>query len=205
MNKALFLDRDGTIVKEIPGTGDSESFGYLTKAEDVELIEGSADAIALAKENGFKTIIITNQSAIARGWITEEDFRRINDRMFVLLKQENSSAIIDDVFYCPFHPDGTIERYKKLSENRKPGTGMIIEAKAKHDIDLSGSYIIGDALSDIQCGNKAGIKSVLVLTGYGKSAKQKLSANRLTDTIIKSNLLDAVKSIIEIEHESNAS
>src|SRR5689334_7127797 len=96
-NKALFLDRDGTIVKEIP-SGNPEkpdSLGYLTEPSQVEIIEGSADAISLARQLGFKIIIITNQSAIARGWLTEEKLEEINRRTYDLLLEGNGNALID--------------------------------------------------------------------------------------------------------------
>lgn len=204
MNKALFLDRDGTVVKEIdkltnlPGENISaETLGYLTSVEQVELIAGSADAIALARKSGFKIIIITNQSAIARGWLTEENLHEINQKMYNLLKLSNPGAIVDDLFYSPYHKDGTIKKYSVDHSSRKPGIRMILEAKQKHDIDLSTSYMVGDSYSDMICGINAGIKNILVETGYGKMTYKKCLDENLKIDFIASNLLDAVNNIVK--------
>jgi len=197
-SRALFLDRDGTILREIEGSS-PENLGYLTSVEQVELIGGSADAIALARNSGYKTIILTNQSAIARGWLTEDEFREINSRMFELLIHANVQAIIDDLFFSPYHKDGIIEKYKKESPSRKPDIGMILEAQEKHDIDLGASFMIGDAYSDIKCGVNAGIRNILVMTGYGKVAYKKCLDEKLKIDFIAKNLLDAVQYIAGIE------
>jgi D,D-heptose 1,7-bisphosphate phosphatase len=194
VNKALFLDRDGTVLKEIQGKT-PETLGYLTDVQQVELIEGSADAIALAQKLGFKVIIITNQSAIASGWLTEENFHKINHKMNELLLQANKSAVIDDLFFSPYHKDGIVDQYKTEHSSRKPDIGMILEAKEKHDIDLSKSYMIGDAYSDMKCGENAGIKNILVTTGYGKMTYEKCLDENLKINFIASNLLEAVKYI----------
>jgi D-glycero-D-manno-heptose 1,7-bisphosphate phosphatase len=195
-SKAIFLDRDGTIIKEITGKpGTPASLGYVTKEEEVELIENSADAIALARKLGFKVIVITNQSAIARGWIDRNGLDKINNRMYELLLNANPDAIIDDLFYSPYHPEGIIEEYKKESETRKPDIGMILEAKEKHNIDLSGSYMVGDSYSDILCGFNAGISNILVMTGYGKIAYKKCLDEKLKIDFIADNLFEAVKLI----------
>ena len=195
---ALFLDRDGTILKEIEGSS-PDNLGYLTSVEKVELIGGSADAIALARNSGYKTIILTNQSAIARGWLTEDEFREINSRMYELLIRANKQAVIDDLFFSPFHKDGIIEKYKKESPSRKPDIGMILEAQKKHDIDLGASFMIGDAYSDIKCGVNAGIRNILVMTGYGKVAYKKCLDEKLKIDFIAKNLLDAVQYIAGID------
>jgi D-glycero-D-manno-heptose 1,7-bisphosphate phosphatase len=218
-SKALFLDRDGTITKEIPvearagksgksiggtsigGTSvsgkENLNFGYVTEVEQVELIAGSADAIAKARKLGYKIIIITNQSAIARGWLTEEKLEKINQRMYDLLNEQNPDAIIDDLFYSPYHTDGVIEKYRISSPYRKPGIAMITDAGAKHNINLNGSYLIGDSYSDIKCGLNAGIKTILVLTGYGKTAYKKCLDEKLKINFIANNLSEAVKYIEE--------
>lgn len=195
-SKALFLDRDGTILKEITGVkGTPASLGYVTKTEEAELIDKSADAIALARKSGYKIIVITNQSSIARGWLTIEQLQAINERMFDLLAEQNPEAVIDDLFYSPYHTEGIIEEFTKESDTRKPEIGMIIKAKEKHNIDLSGSYMIGDAFTDMQCGVKAGIKTILVKTGYGKIAYKKCLDEKLKIDFIADNLYEAVKLI----------
>jgi D,D-heptose 1,7-bisphosphate phosphatase len=200
MNKALFLDRDGTILSEIEGTS-PETLGYLTRVEDVKLIEGSAEAIALARKLGFKIIIITNQSAIARGWLTKNELDRINNKMYELLKQSDPDARIDALYYSPFHKDGIVKEYTAEHHSRKPDIGMILEAKSDLDIDISASYIIGDAYSDMKCGINAGLSNILVKTGYGKIAYKKCLDEKLKIDFIASDLLDAVKYIEKISQK----
>ena len=198
MNKALFLDRDGTILKEIEGTS-PETLGYLINVQQVELIPGAAEAIELSRKLGYKTIVITNQSSIARGFITEGDLDNIHEKMYSLLKESSPGAIIDDLFYSPFYKEGIIEKYSIESPQRKPGIGMILDAQKKHDIDLGKSYMIGDSITDIKCGNNAGLKNILVMTGYGKIAYRKCLDENLKINFIASNLLEAVQHIQEID------
>ena len=194
MNKALFLDRDGTILKEVPGET-PETLGYLVRVEDVELIDGSAGAIAAAKKLGYKIIIITNQSAVARGWLTIEELDEINSRMYSLLESSNPDAKIDALYFSPYHKEGTIEEYSIEHNSRKPDIGMILDAKRDFDIDLNGSYMIGDAVSDMKCGENAGLINILVETGYGKMAKRKCLDEKLKIDFIASNLKEAVEFI----------
>jgi len=194
LNKALFLDRDGTILKEVPGET-PETLGYLVRVEDVELIDGSAGAIAAAKELGYKIIIITNQSAVARGWLTIEELDKINSRMYSLLESSNPDAKIDALYFSPYHKEGTIEEYSIEHNSRKPDIGMILDAKRDFDIDLNGSYMIGDAVSDMKCGENAGLINILVETGYGKMAKRKCLDEKLKIDFIASNLKEAVEFI----------
>lgn len=195
MNKAIFLDRDGTILEEIPS--DSETCGYVTRIDDVRLIKGSADAIADIRQLGYKIIIVTNQSAIARGLITESELDSINSRMFELLIRQNPRAVIDDLYYSPYHKEGIIDKYKKDHPSRKPGIAMLTEAQKKHKIDLSLSFMIGDAYSDMQCALNAGVKSILVLTGYGKLTQRKCLDEKLKIDFIAKDLPDAVKILKE--------
>ena len=194
MNKALFLDRDGTILKEVPGET-PETLGYLVRVEDVELIDGSAGAIAAAKKLGYKIIIITNQSAVARGWLTIEELDKINSRMYSLLESSNPDAKIDALYFSPYHKEGTIEEYSIEHNSRKPDIGMILDAKRDFDIDLNGSYMIGDAVSDMKCGENAGLINILVETGHGKMAKRKCLDEKLKIDFIASNLKEAVEFI----------
>ena len=194
MNKALFLDRDGTIVKEVPGKT-PETLGYLLTVEDVELIEGSAAAIAVARKSGYKIIVITNQSAVARGWLSLEELDRINQKMYEMLLEENPEAIIDALYYSPYHTDGNVKEYSIEHDSRKPNTGMIMQAKEDHNIELDSSWMIGDSLSDMQTGVNAGLHNILVETGYGKPAHRKCLDEKVKIDFIASNLSDAVKYI----------
>lgn len=198
MKRALFFDRDGTILKEIEGDS-PETLGYLTSVKQVELINGAADAISLSRSIGYLNIILTNQSVIARGMLSEKELHKIHERMYELLKEQNPAALIDDLFYSPYYKDGILEEFAIDSPLRKPGIGMIKEAQKKHDIELSGSYMIGDSFTDMQCGLNAGIKNILVLTGYGKIAYKKCLDENLKIDFIASNILEAVQQIQETE------
>src|SRR5262249_53402651 len=148
-NKALFVDRDGTINREAH---------YLNRPEDLELIPGVTRALRLARLHGWLIIVITNQSGVARSYLTLETLHEIHDKLRTVLGADD--VYLDSIYYCPHHPD----------ENctcRKPQTGMIEQAVREHDIDISRSWVIGDAVSDIGAGRSAGCRTVLVLTGHG--------------------------------------
>lgn len=181
MSKAIFLDRDGTINKEV---------NYLKSADELEIFPGTIKALQKFKNLGFKNIIITNQSGIARGYLSEIDLEKIHNKLLELLNKD-SGNLIDDIFHSPFHPDGIIEKYKSDSPDRKPGTGMIEKAMKKHSIELQESFIIGDSFTDMLCGKNAGLKKILVLTGYGKEALSKCREENIEIDYAAADLLDA--------------
>lgn len=150
-NKALFLDRDGVI---------NVDKHYVHKIEDCEFMDGIFDLCRTAKEKGYKLIVITNQAGIAKGYFTEDDFRKFME--YVRSEFIRQGCPLDDVFYCPYHIDG-IGKYRKDSWDRKPNPGMILKAAEKHHIDLSRSVLIGDQQSDIEAGKRAGLKSCLLV------------------------------------------
>lgn len=156
--RAVFLDRDGTI---------NVLKGFLKRIEDFELISGVANAIKKINESSYLTIIITNQPVIARGECTFEELENIHKKMETELGKQG--AYIDDIFFCPHHPDngyeGEIPELKFDCECRKPKIGMLIQAAEKYNIDLSKSWYIGDTTMDIQTGINAGMKTILVKTG----------------------------------------
>jgi D-glycero-D-manno-heptose 1,7-bisphosphate phosphatase len=146
-NKALFLDRDGVI---------NIDKGYVHKIEDFEFIEGIFDLCKSYQDKGYLIIVITNQAGIARGYYTEEDFLKLSEWMKKEFAKRN--VIITDIFYCPHHPDFTGE-----CECRKPKPGMILKAAKKYNIDLSESILIGDKITDIEAGKRAGIKNCYII------------------------------------------
>jgi len=152
LNKALFLDRDGVINIEK---------NYVYKIEDFLFIDGIFELVGFFKEKGYKIIVITHQTGIARGFYTEEDFKILNDWM--LKEFELRNAAIDEVYYCPDHPEHGIGEYKKDSFDRKPNPGMILKAKEKFSLDLKSSWLIGDKMSDIQAAINAGIGNNVLL------------------------------------------
>lgn len=160
--KAIFLDRDGVINKEV---------SYLSNPDDFEFIEGSIEALKTLKQKGFLLIVITNQAGIARGFFTEKTLQKIHEKMIKLLKQENIA--LDDIYYCPHHPEFTGE-----CDCRKPNPGMILKAKKQHNISLKNSFMVGDTLNDIETGMNARCKTVLLLTGYGEEERRKIDGIR---------------------------
>lgn len=149
--KAIFLDRDGTINKYV---------GFLTDINEFELLDGVADAIQMINESGYLAIVVTNQPVIARGEVSVGELQEIHNKMETLLGQ--SGAYIDDIFYCPHHPhkgyEGERPEYKIECECRKPKPGMLFAAAEKYNIDLRESWMIGDGENDIEAGKNAGCK-----------------------------------------------
>lgn len=183
--KCIFLDRDGTINKHV---------GFLNEAKRMELEDGAADAIRSINESEFLAVVVSNQPVIARGECTVSELNNINNRMHMLLGQEG--AYLDGLYYCPHHPDkgfpGEIKELKIVCNCRKPAIGMINQAVNDYNIDIDGSWIIGDTTGDIQTGINAGLKTALVLTGEaGKDGKYKVQPDLIAD-----NLEECVKMII---------
>lgn len=149
---AIFFDRDNTLII---------CDGYLGDPAQVALMPGAADAVARARRLGFATVIVSNQSGVGKGIYTEDDVQAVNSRLDTLLAAENSAAVIDRHEYCPFHPEATVARYRQESELRKPRPGMIIKAAEQLALDLSRSWLIGDAPRDIEAGKAAGCRTIL--------------------------------------------
>ena len=151
---AVFLDRDGVVNKEV---------GYITSIEQVEIYDFAIEAINMFHNAGWKVIIITNQSAVARGMLTEA-------KLYEIHKYFRDCLNVDDIFYCPHYPpiDEEIYPYNIYCNCRKPDIGMVIKAVKKHNIDLKKSYLVGERESDILTGKNAQVSTVLVKTGYGK-------------------------------------
>ncbi len=183
--KAIFLDRDGTI---------NEYVGFLGKEEDFRLIPGVSEAIKKINNSGYLAIVVTNQPVIARGEVTEEELEEIHKKMETLLGLDG--AYIDDIYYCPHHPDkgfeGEIPELKIECDCRKPKTGMLEKAAREHNIDLSSSIMIGDSTLDIKMAENAGMQSILLKTGQkGEDGKYDVSP-----TLIAEDLNDAINKII---------
>lgn len=184
--RAIFLDRDGTM---------NVSKGFISNAEDLELIPGTIEAIKAINKSGALAIVITNQPVIARGECSFEELHNIHNKLKTLLGEKG--AFVDDIFYCPHHPDkgfeGEVPELKFDCECRKPKTGMIDEAVDKYNIDLSKSYMVGDSTMDLELARNAGVKSVLVDTGFaGNDGKYDRSCD-----IEAKDLLDAIEKIIK--------
>jgi D-glycero-D-manno-heptose 1,7-bisphosphate phosphatase len=149
--KAVFLDRDDTLVNDP---------GYIQRPDQVLLLPGAAEALIQLKKMGYLLIIVTNQSGVARGLITEQQLELIHQRLKKLFAAEG--AQIDAIYYCPYHPEGTVKDFSIESNLRKPNAGMFFQAEKDLDIDLEQSWMIGDSYRDIKAGKAAGCRTILV-------------------------------------------
>jgi D-glycero-D-manno-heptose 1,7-bisphosphate phosphatase len=183
MNRGgIFLDRDGTINREVE---------YLSSPDELELLPGSAQAIRLANELGFKVIIVTNQSGVARGFFTEETLQLIHDRLLAMLAAEN--ARIDAIYYCPHHPELGVGKYKTDCSCRKPKTEMADKAVAQFNLDPRESYVIGDRMADVELARNIGAHPILVKTGYGNDELALCRSRNIQMEYVAEDLLDAVR------------
>lgn len=174
MNNAVFLDRDGVITHDPPH--------YAHRIDQLKLIPKSAEAIGLLNENGFKVVVVSNQAGVARGYYQEKDVEIYNSAMKKEL--EKNDAYIDAIYYCPHHPDAKMDAYRRDCDCRKPKPGMLKRAEKDLNLDLKRSFLVGDKMSDIEAGYRAGCKTILVLTGHG-SDELKMNANTKPDHISK--------------------
>jgi len=179
---AILVDRDGTLITEK---------NFLSDIEQVEVQPGAPDAIKIFNNLRFKVIVVSNQSGVARGYFSEEKVREINKYVQEIFRK--SGAIIDDFYFCPHHPQGTLPQYRKDCNCRKPGPGMALKAAREHNLDLKKSVVIGDKVSDIQFGKNIGAKTILVKTGYGEETLRTLanSPSLPTPDYVATDILDA--------------
>jgi len=166
VRKAVFLDRDGTLNVEKD---------YLHRIEDFEFIPGAPEAIKKLKDAGFLVIVITNQSGVGRGYYTLQDVDRLHEH--IQKKLSEAGTAIDAFYVCPHHPTEGVSEYKKDCDCRKGKPGMLLQAAQDFNIDLSRSYMVGDKEADIEAGEKAGCRSIMVLTGYGEEAAKHMTTN----------------------------
>lgn len=171
-SKAVFLDRDGTLIEEV---------NYLSRVEDLQFFPYTKKVVEMLKENGFLVIIITNQSGIGRGIFEESAMHEVHEAI-----QNELDGQIDAFYFCPHLPDADCSC-------RKPRTEMIEQAAERFSIDLKKSWMIGDKVMDVGAGFNAGTRTALVLTGHGKNEVGKLEQQ---PDIIGENLLEAVEQII---------
>jgi D-glycero-D-manno-heptose 1,7-bisphosphate phosphatase len=173
---AVFWDRDNTLI---------EDPGYLSDPEQVKLMPGAAQAIRRLTEAGFENIIVTNQSAIARGLLDEPTLERIHARLRELLAAQG--AEIDAIYYCPYleGPEAVVEEYRLESDLRKPRPGMLAKASLERKIDLAGSWMIGNSLSDTQAGRAAGCRTILITEGSesGRDRSVDFTAKSLEEAV----------------------
>jgi D-glycero-D-manno-heptose 1,7-bisphosphate phosphatase len=189
---AVFLDRDGTINEEV---------NYLGDPAQLKLTPGAAKAIHLLNSHHIPVIVVTNQAGIARGYFTIAQMHLVHHALDAMLAPDN--AKIDAYYFCPHHPTAGIGEYKISCTCRKPEPGMFHQAAQDLHLDLTKSYLVGDKLTDIQAGNRAGCRTVLVETGYGKAESTNCQSEIKPDRI-SPDLLEATDWILtQFQDRSN--
>lgn len=183
---AVFIDRDGTLNEEV---------GYVNHIDRLRLYPWAAEAIRKLNRARVPVIVITNQSGVGRGYFSEELVHKVHQK--IALELAASEARLDAFYYCPHHPDAAQETYRKKCQCRKPLAGMLDEASKRFNIDVKSSYVVGDSARDMEMGFKAGARTVLVMTGYGRGNYENQRARwpRQPD-LIAENLLEAVEKIL---------
>lgn len=151
IQRAVFLDRDGTI---------NVDTGYVHTVEEFEFLPQAIEAIKLLNDNGFLVIVVTNQAGVARGYYTEADVIELHQ--FINRELQKQGAYIDAFYICPHHPTEGIGEYRKSCECRKPGSQMVVDAGKDFNVDLHASWIIGDKISDIFAGAQVGCTGILI-------------------------------------------
>lgn len=189
MNKAIFLDRDGTINVEK---------NYLYRKEDFEFLPGAVEGLKLLQKAGYLLIIITNQSGIGRGYYTDQDFQKLNDWMLGDLKSKN--VIIADVYYCPHLPDAKVEAYRMDCECRKPKLGLFQKAIIDHNVDLSLSYAIGDKIRDCEICKTTKCKGFLIAENEKTDIIKDVKSHRIQNVDYCSDLYECA---LKITHRSD--
>lgn len=185
-DKVAYLDRDGTIIVEK---------NYLGSPEGVELIHGSDKAIRLLNEAGYRVFGISNQAGIARGYFNVGDAFAVNKKVIDLVAE--GGGLLEEIFYCPHHPEGILPEYSKTCGCRKPGIGMVEQAVEKYNLKPSETVVIGDRTLDIELGHRLGATTILVLTGYGLSDKKEIVSKGLTQPdYYADDLLSGVNSFL---------
>ena len=188
-NRAIFLDRDGTVTAEV---------GYVNDTNRLTLLPRTGKAIKLINQSFFKAILATNQAGVARGYFSEEMIIKANKRLQTLLQIEG--AFLDKIYYCPHHPKTGKKPYRSNCNCRKPLPGMLLKAAEEFNLDLSGCYVVGDKLSDAVLAKNAGARAIIVRSGYG-AGELKLSRRDsfLKKVFIAEDLMEAVLWIFDQE------
>ena len=172
LQPAVFLDRDGTLIREI---------GYLCRPDQIELLDGVPAAIRALHDGGFKTVVVTNQSAVARGWLSEAGLKQIHRLLLDKLAQQG--ALLDAIYYCPHHPSEGIGGYRLVCDCRKPNPGMIYRAASDLTLAPSRSYVVGDQEVDRELALRVGATPVLV-----RRNGEQLFVNEVSQTKVFANL-----------------
>lgn len=186
MNKAIFIDKDGTLIHDIPYNVDPALLCFNS---------GAVEALATLSRMGYMLIVVSNQSGVARGFFRPEDLHALQS---ALKKRMQAAGVKLDAFlFCPHHPDGSVAPYNIDCDCRKPNPGLILQAAERHDIDLTRSWMIGDILNDVEAGNRAGCKTILL--NNGNESEWITSALRKPTAIVSS--FEEVVQVITHQHQ----
>jgi D-glycero-D-manno-heptose 1,7-bisphosphate phosphatase len=179
---AIFLDRDGTL---------NVDHGYVHEIDNFQFIDGTIEALQELKKMGFALVVVTNQSGIARGMFTEDQFMTLTEWMDWSLADRDVD--LDGIYFCPHHPEGAVEAYRQQCDCRKPQPGMLLSAQEELDIDMASSYIVGDKVEDMLAGQAAGVGTkVLVRTGKPVTAEGEAAADWVINSL--ADLAERIKS-----------
>jgi len=188
LDKAVFLDRDGTLIREV---------GYLSRPDEIRVLPEACEAVRRINQAGLKAIVITNQSGLGRGFFDEAELGAIHARLSELFAAEDAS--LDAFFYCPHHPDSQHPAFSRVCDCRKPSPGLLERARDVLGVSLADSVIIGDKLVDVESGHRAGALGILVRTGYGEFSELQLKdkENQTEPDHVADNVLAGVKWFLE--------
>jgi D-glycero-D-manno-heptose 1,7-bisphosphate phosphatase len=189
---AVFIDRDGTV---------NEQMGYINHLSRFIMLPGVPEAIGLLNKNGFLAIIVSNQSGVARGYCPIELVHEVHDFLAASLKDKG--AFLDGVFFCPHHPRGVVSEFALDCDCRKPGTGLVDQARRALEVDMARSYVVGDRCLDMEMAHRTGVKGILVKTGYGLGEIEHILPGSAHKPVhIAQDLFDAVRWILDREKNS---
>jgi D-glycero-D-manno-heptose 1,7-bisphosphate phosphatase len=182
--RAVFLDRDGVLIRDAD---------HLTEASQIEILPGVPEALRRLRAAGWTIIVVTNQSVVARGLVTEDGLRQIHRVLEAQLRERG--AMLDAIYYCPHHPEGAVARYRVVCDCRKPEPGLLLRAAKDFDLELAASVMVGDTPSDIEAGRRAGCRTVLISTEALRTAEPAArtadGAGAVTADHLASNLQEA--------------
>ena len=191
MNRAVFLDRDGVLI---------EDAHLLTESDKIKILKGVPQSLQKLKESGYLLIVVSNQTVVSRGLMTEQEAKALQSQVERKL-EERGAPPIDGFYFCPHHPNATILFYRKDCDCRKPRSGLLLRAAREYEIDLPSSFIVGDRITDIIAGARAGCRTILVQTGAHLAPP--IETNVPLDTTIRpdyicANLDEAMRWILRV-------
>jgi D-glycero-D-manno-heptose 1,7-bisphosphate phosphatase len=188
MKKAVFIDKDGTLIKDVP---------YNVDPRLIELYDGAVHALQALKRQGYLLVVVSNQSGVARGYFSLTELKPVEDKLRHELEKNNVE--LTAFYFCPHHPEGTVKEFAIDCFCRKPRPGMLVKAAEDYDIDLTNSWMVGDILNDVEAGNAVGCKTILI--NNGNETEWQINASR-TPYKTAADLTEAVQFILETEHEN---